>query len=254
MRCSGRSTSLAPLARLLAAERKRSAAEGAEVFRDAHEAPVFRATCLSLRYSLEMTALCSYWIARHPFDLAGFAPRFGVTGHSFADALDIVVWSGISLRADQGYFHVDVAPSYNELLGRPGFRDHVEFNMGPMVCRGMWYPWITAEPPRPRRFRMEQPMTLPPRPKLSACLAALEVAAIRLRILGFAGEDGGMAPHAAAEVAALADAVHNLPYLIQHWDSCDEELLRDMLGDCDRRFPYGRHLLDAYLEAHVNAG
>jgi hypothetical protein len=97
-------------------------------------------------------------------------------------------------------------------------------------------------------------MSLPPPHKLAACLAALECSAIRLRLLGYAGEKEGMAARDAAEVAALADAVHNLPYLIQHWDTCDEELLRGMLHDCDKLFPGARNLLAAYEAAEAAAG
>ncbi|NUP13897.1 MAG: hypothetical protein HOW73_48295 [Polyangiaceae bacterium] len=97
-------------------------------------------------------------------------------------------------------------------------------------------------------------MSLPPAPKLAACLAALERAAIRLRLLGYRGEVDGLPADAAAEVAALADAVHNLPYLIQHWDRCDEHLLRWMLKDCDSRFPHGGELLAAYEHAEAKAG
>ncbi len=98
---------------------------------------------------------------------------------------------------------------------------------------------------------MDQTMSLAPPRKLAGCLAALECATLRMRLLGYAGEDDGMAPAHAAEVAALADAVHNLPYLIQHWESCDEELLRGMLDDCDKRFPNGRSLLAAYDAAQI---
>ncbi|NUO52812.1 MAG: hypothetical protein HOV80_28540 [Polyangiaceae bacterium] len=32
------------------------------------------------------------------------------------------------------------------------------------------------------------------------------------------------------------DAVHNIPYLVQHWDKCDEDLLRGMLEDFDAKY------------------
>jgi hypothetical protein len=103
-------------------------------------------------------------------------------------------------------------------------------------------------------MRSDNTMSLPPPQKLAACLAALERAVLRLRLLGYAGEKEGMAAPDAAEVAALADAVHNLPHLIQHWDTCDEELLRGMLHDCDNRFPSGGRLLVAYERAEAAAG
>ena len=92
-------------------------------------------------------------------------------------------------------------------------------------------------------------MTLAPAPKLSACLAALHWATIRLRFLGYAGQRNGLSPEQAGEIAALADAVHNLPHLAQHWDTCNEELLRGMLEDCDKRFPHAGGLLEAYDQA-----
>jgi len=97
-------------------------------------------------------------------------------------------------------------------------------------------------------------MVLAPPPKLAACLAAIQCAALRIRLLGYAGEVDGLTPAGAAEVAALADAVHNLPYLIQHWDRCNEALLRGMLEDCDKRFPGELNLLNAYDQAEANAG
>ena len=203
-----------------------------------------------------MVTLQSFWIARWPFDDASFAERFGITAYSLADALDILCWSGLRFRpprsrAPLGHFGVDLIRNYADLVELPGFRTHVKYNIGPIVCRGMWYPWITSRPPNPRALRMDQTMSLAPLPKLAGCLAALECATIRLRLLGYAGEQDGMIPADAAEVAALADAVHNLPYLIQHWEICDEELLRGMLDDCDKRFPNGGSLLAAYEGAQI---
>ncbi len=97
-------------------------------------------------------------------------------------------------------------------------------------------------------------MTLAPTPKLAACLAALYRAIVRLRLLGYAGQQDGLSRAQASEIAALADAVHNLPYLVQHWETCNEELLRSMLDDCDRRFPESRGLLEAYDQPAKEAG
>jgi len=97
-------------------------------------------------------------------------------------------------------------------------------------------------------------MSLAPKPKLAACLSALYWAAVRVRLLGYAGERNGLSPAQASEIAALADAVHNLPHLAQHWETCDEDLLRGMLEDCDKRFPNGRSLLDAYDIAAAGDG
>jgi hypothetical protein len=207
-----------------------------------------------LREIMATHRLHTFWIARPPFDPGGFAERFGVTALSLADALDILVWAGVRIRANRSRVVVVADVGYPDLVELPGFRAHVERNMGPIVCRGLWYPWISSRPPAPRAMRADTTMSLPPPRKLAACLAALECAAIRLRLLGYAGEEQGMASQDAAQVAALADAVHNLPYLIQHWDTCDEELLRGMLQDCDDHFPSARGLLAAYERAEATAG
>jgi hypothetical protein len=201
-----------------------------------------------------MRSLHAFWIARSPFDPGGLAERFGITAFSLADALDILVWAGMPIRANRGPFVVVADVGYPHIVELPGFRAHVELNMGPIVCRGLWYPWLSSRPLAPRTMRASDTMSLPPPQKLAACLAALECAAIRLRLLGYAGEKEGMTSRGAAEVAALADAVHNLPYLIQHWDTCDEELLRGMLHDCDNLFPSAHSLLAAYEGAEAAAG
>jgi hypothetical protein len=78
---------------------------------------------------------------------------------------------------------------------------------------------------------------LPPPERLAACLAVLERALIRAHLLGYEGEAVGLGPDAARELAALADAVHNIPRLVQTWPSCDEPPLRSMLEEFDRAFP-----------------
>jgi hypothetical protein len=201
-----------------------------------------------------MRPLHSFWVARWPFDIGGLADRFGITAFSLADALDILLWAGLRIGRGRGRIVVAAGVNYLDLVELPGFRAHVEFNMGPIVCRGMWYPWVSSQPPPPRPMRANDKMSLPPPQKLAACLAALECAAIRLRLLGYAGEKEGMPPRDASEVAALADAVHNLPHLIQHWDTCNEELLRGMLHDCDNLFPSAHGLLAAYEAAGAAAG
>jgi len=165
----------------------------------------------------------------------------------------MLVWGGYRLRTDCGAYTVCSRVTYSELVDCPGFRRHVELNMGPVVVRGVWYPWITAVPPHPLPGRIDASMSLPPPNKLAACFAALECATLRLRLLGHAGEVLGLSATQASEIAALADAVHNLPRLAQHWDRCDEALLRGMLEDFDKLFPEGISLLDAYDRAETGA-
>ncbi|HTU61611.1 MAG TPA: hypothetical protein VMF89_24315, partial [Polyangiales bacterium] len=52
-----------------------------------------------------------------------------------------------------------------------------------------------------------------------------------------------------AELAALMDAVHTIPYLLQNWERCDEELLRSLLADFDERHRGGSFLLGVYDQA-----
>jgi hypothetical protein len=84
-----------------------------------------------------------------------------------------------------------------------------------------------------------------PAAALAACLA----------VLGRAGGHTGLSPADARWLEALMDSVHNLPYLIQHWDRCDEDVLRAMLKVLDDRAD-GRRLalLPIYDQARSVAG
>ena len=77
---------------------------------------------------------------------------------------------------------------------------------------------------------------------------------IGIRLPGYSGETNGLPPSIASEVAAIADAVHNLAYLAQHWETCDEQLLRSMLADCDERYPSTPGLLETYDRVSAEAG
>ncbi len=100
---------------------------------------------------------------------------------------------------------------------------------------------------------MPSNITLPPTAKLAACLAVLERVLVRARLLGYAGETAGLSPRDAQELAQLADAVHNIPSLLQAWPSCDEDLLRGMLEDFDQAFP-GSALLEVYDRVAASSG
>jgi hypothetical protein len=91
--------------------------------------------------------LMAFWFAKPPFDVAGFAERFGVTAYSYGDAVHLLRWGFRGQKLDLGEFLVIRGISYAELFRAPGFRAHVEMNMGPMVVRGIWYPYISAAPP-----------------------------------------------------------------------------------------------------------
>ncbi len=64
-------------------------------------------------------------------------------------------------------------------------------------------------------------MTVAPEPYLSACLNVLQYAILQCRIYAWSNEIS------AEHVADLMDAVHNIPTLIRHWETCDVELLRE---------------------------
>jgi hypothetical protein len=87
-------------------------------------------------------------------------------------------------------------------------------------------------------------MALAPAPQLSACLRAAYMAMLHTRVLGWGGEDKGLTADEADQIATLMDAVHNIPHLIENWERCDESLLRETLGDADKRC--GTNLLAEY--------
>ena len=75
-------------------------------------------------------------------------------------------------------------------------------------------------------------MMLAPEPYLSACLEVLTRAALFARALGWSGEDG-LSARQSQQITELMDTIHNIPKLIQHWETCDESLLRKFLADYD---------------------
>lgn len=83
-----------------------------------------------------------------------------------------------------------------------------------------------------------------PAPQLAACLEVLYQATLAARMLGYKGEHNGLTREESTKLAALMDAVHNIPQLAADWGRCDESLLRAMLGDFDAR--HGGGLLAVY--------
>jgi hypothetical protein len=57
-----------------------------------------------------------------------------------------------------------------------------------------------------------------------------------LRMIGYEGSERGLTAEQCRMVAALADAVHNIPGLLQSWETVDERLLRGMLAQFDARW------------------
>ena len=73
-------------------------------------------------------------------------------------------------------------------------------------------------------------MAIAPEPQLRACLRVIYMASLDARASGWSGDVN------ADRLADLMDAIHNLPYLIQNWEKCDEHLLKSMLLDYERKW------------------
>ncbi len=79
----------------------------------------------------------------------------------------------------------------------------------------------------------------PPDPHLKACLAVLYHALIESRRFCFVA--GGrlrdrLSGRRSRQAADVLDAAHNLPWLIENWERCDQERLRQDLGSYKRRW------------------
>jgi hypothetical protein len=94
-------------------------------------------------------------------------------------------------------------------------------------------------------------MAFAPEPFRSACLRVLYRATIEVRLIGYAGSDRGLSDEESRMIAAIADAVHNLPNLLQTWELVDEGLLRGTLAGFDDTWGHlaSCRLLDVYESA-----
>jgi hypothetical protein len=106
-----------------------------------------------------MSQLVSIWMIRRQRTGAiwNVADRFGATGVSVADAVNIVCWAGSQREfRPADYLVTEVTPRTLPL--QDGFNKHVELNAGPLAVRGCWYPSLTTAPPSPveleARFRI----------------------------------------------------------------------------------------------------
>ena len=73
-------------------------------------------------------------------------------------------------------------------------------------------------------------MATAPEPYLTACLEVLTEAILGARRIGWEGQyHGGLSVEAADELADLMDAVHNIPIYLNHWERCDESMIRKFL-------------------------
>ena len=77
-------------------------------------------------------------------------------------------------------------------------------------------------------------MSLAPEPYRSACLAVMRRAIVDARFIAW-----GTSPLPKGrqeQVADLMDAVHNIPYLLNNWERCDQRLLRLFLESYDEKW------------------
>ncbi len=97
-----------------------------------------------------------------------------------------------------------------------------------------------------------------PDPQLKACLAALYHAALEGRRLGFIGSRSlrnRLSSRGSRQMADVMDAVHNLPWLIENWEKCDQDGLRQNLGSYKRKWGEraGTDLLTVYEQTFCRA-
>jgi hypothetical protein len=73
-------------------------------------------------------------------------------------------------------------------------------------------------------------------------------AILHARMLGWGFPSAGSSDNVQYEqIADLMDAIHNLPGLMQNWDQCDQNWLRETLKAYDdKRGPDGGQLLRTY--------
>jgi hypothetical protein len=79
-------------------------------------------------------------------------------------------------------------------------------------------------------------MALAPDNKLKACFEVMYQATLMARCLGWDGEREGLSVHKSKELATLMEAIHNIPYLVQNWEKCDEGRLRATLQAFDEKY------------------
>jgi len=86
-----------------------------------------------------------------------------------------------------------------------------------------------------------------PERELRACMQVMYQAAIDARASGW---QDNVNPEWLAD---LMDAIHNIPFLIQNWESCDQELLKSSFLDFERKWKSdGPCLRTIYEQALAN--
>ena len=81
-------------------------------------------------------------------------------------------------------------------------------------------------------------MPIAPEPFRSACLEVIYQAALEARALAWGNLRLGkrLSRRRQEQVAALMDAIHNIPHLLNDWERCDQQWLRQSLLAYDEKW------------------
>lgn len=73
-------------------------------------------------------------------------------------------------------------------------------------------------------------MPLPPDREFKACMEVVRWAILEARVWGWQDNVS------AEQLADLMDAVHNIPSLVQHWETCNQDWLKRSLEEYERKW------------------
>jgi hypothetical protein len=90
-------------------------------------------------------------------------------------------------------------------------------------------------------------MSMPPKDEFRACMRVLYIAILDARSAGWQSDVNP------ARLADLMDAIHNIPNLVQNWEGCNQDLMKSMLLDYERKWrSEGPCLKTIYEQALAN--
>lgn len=88
-------------------------------------------------------------------------------------------------------------------------------------------------------------MALPPDSEFRACMRVIYMAILDARVAGWQSD---VNPE---RLADLMDTIHNIPNLVQHWESCDVDSSKERLLNFERKWkedgPYLRAIYEQSL-------
>jgi len=81
-------------------------------------------------------------------------------------------------------------------------------------------------------------MSLAPEPFRTACLEVIYHATVQARYIAWENHHflTRLSKAGQSQIAALMDAIHNLPHLLNDWEKCDESWLRKSLEEYDHKW------------------